>query len=88
MQAASGTWNVYTYLMTVWLKAEPAAPPACAQGEDCGGQVWTDCGSSCPSMCGTPDADFCNEMCNAEFQCPNGQCFNDATGACEDGTGR
>ena len=39
-------------------------------------------------MCGTPDADFCNEMCNAEFQCPNGQCFNDATGACEDGTGR
>lgn len=69
-------------------EAEPAAPPACAQGEDCGGQVWTDCGSSCPSMCGTPDADFCNEMCNAEFQCPNGQCFNDATGACEDGTGR
>ena len=69
-------------------EAEPAAAPACAQGDDCGGQVWTDCGSSCPSMCGTPDADFCNEMCNAEFQCPNGQCFNDATGACEDGTGR
>ena len=35
----------------------------CAMGADCGGQQWNDCGSSCPSICGEPPAQWCNEMC-------------------------
>ena len=30
---------------------------------------------------------ICNMMCNAEFQCPIGQCFNEQTGQCEQGGG-
>lgn len=30
---------------------EPAEP-ACALGDECGGQVWNDCGTSCPLICG------------------------------------
>jgi hypothetical protein len=61
----------------------PPPPPACTQGSDCGGQIWNTCASSCPSICGTPDAMICNMMCNQAFECPFGQCFNEATGACE-----
>jgi hypothetical protein len=54
----------------------------CVQGADCGGQVWTDCGSSCPLICGQPPADMCMEMCQSEYQCSAGTCFNDRTGTC------
>ena len=60
---------------------EPAA--VCAMGVDCGGQVWNECGTSCPSVCGQPAPMMCNMMCNAAFQCPDNQCFNEATGTCE-----
>ncbi len=60
---------------------------SCGQGQDCGGQVWNDCGTSCPAICGQPAAMICNMMCNAEFQCPIGQCFNEQTGQCEQGGG-
>ena len=50
----------------------PPAPAPCAQGADCGGQVWNDCGTSCPAVCGTPPPMMCNMMCNAAYQCPNG----------------
>ena len=61
--------------------------PTCTLGSDCGGQVWNDCGSSCPSICGTPPG-MCNMMCNAAYQCGQDQCWNEATGACEAGVGR
>ena len=54
----------------------------CVQGADCGGQVWTDCGSSCPLICGQPPADMCMAMCQSEYQCSAGTCFNDRTGTC------
>ena len=67
----------------------PAAEEAanCAQGEDCGGQEWTDCGTSCPAICGQPAPMMCNMMCNSEYQCPGDMCFNEATGTCQAGGG-
>jgi hypothetical protein len=67
--------------------AQAQPEPACTQGTDCGGQVWNDCGSSCPSICGEPDPMMCNMMCNQAYECPFGECFNEATGACEAGGG-
>ncbi len=60
--------------------ARPA--PNCAMGEDCGGQVWNDCGTSCPALCGQAPMMMCNMMCNAAFQCPNALSFDDVTGQC------
>ena len=59
-----------------------AAVEECTQGAGCGGQVWSDCGTACPLVCGQPAAEMCTENCVAEYQCPSGQCFNDRTGAC------
>jgi len=59
--------------------------PACVQGDDCGGQVWNDCGTSCPAMCGQPPAMMCNMMCNAAFQCPNSLSWDATLGACVSG---
>ena len=61
----------------------PAPALLCAQGEDCGGQVWTDCGSACPEVCGAETAMMCTMNCVAEYQCPAGVCFSDVSGACE-----
>ncbi len=36
-----------------------APEPACRLGEECGGQTWNDCGSSCPLVCGQMQG-----MCN------------------------
>ena len=30
---------------------------------------------------------MCNMMCNQAFECPFGECFNEATGACETNSG-
>ena len=61
--------------------------PTCTQGADCGGQVWNDCGTSCPLVCGNPPPQMCNMMCNSAFQCTSrapwwdnnaGQCVTEA----------
>ena len=56
--------------------------PSCTQGTDCGGQVWNDCGTSCPALCGEPPMMMCNMMCNAAFQCPNALSWDGVVGAC------
>ena len=43
----------------------------CNLGQECGGQLWTDCGTSCPLICSEPEIMICNSMCNAEYQCPS-----------------
>tara|TARA_B100000768_G_C11094185_1_gene296269 strand:- start:172 stop:717 length:546 start_codon:yes stop_codon:yes gene_type:complete len=43
----------------------------CNLGQECGGQLWTDCGTSCPLICSEPEIMMCNMMCNAEYQCPS-----------------
>jgi len=58
------------------------AAAVCVQGTDCGGQVWNDCGTSCPALCGSPPMMMCNMMCNAAFQCPNGLSWDDVVGEC------
>ena len=42
----------------------------CAFGDDCGGQVRTECGTNCPPKCGEPAAGFCIFSCFVGFQCP------------------
>merc|ERR1719231_1526603 len=55
----------------------------CELHSNCGGQVWNDCASSCPEICGQPGAMICNTMCNAWYDCPNGQFFDaEAGGVC------
>ena len=56
----------------------------CTQGADCGGQVMNECGTACPLICGQPAAEMCTMNCVAEYQCPNGQCFDERAGACSD----
>ena len=55
----------------------------CAQGDDCGGQVRNECGSSCPDTCGAP-AGFCNMMCVNGFFCPSGMAFHVDAGECRE----
>ena len=62
-------------------------PAVCAMGADCGGQVWNECGTSCPFICGVPPPMMCNAMCNAAYQCPGAMCFNEATGMCQEDSG-
>ena len=59
-----------------------SSAPDCAMGDDCGGQEWTDCGSSCPSICGEAPAGFCVEMCNSGFFCPSALMWDGGAGAC------
>ena len=56
--------------------------PACVLGDDCGGQVWTECGTSCPPICGSPEPMICNMMCNVGYQCPHGLWWDNDTGNC------
>jgi hypothetical protein len=62
--------------------ATDAADVSCVQGTDCGGQVWNDCGTSCPALCGEPPLQMCNMMCNAAFQCPRALSWDAEVGAC------
>ena len=62
--------------------ATDAAAVSCVQGTDCGGQVWNDCGTSCPALCGEPPMQMCNMMCNAAFQCPRALSWDAEVGAC------
>jgi hypothetical protein len=43
----------------------------CLLGDDCGGQIWNECGTSCPLICGTEEPMLCNMMCNVGYQCPS-----------------
>ena len=54
----------------------------CVLGDDCGGQVWTECGTSCPPICGSPEPMICNMMCNIGYQCPHGLWWDNDTGNC------
>jgi hypothetical protein len=54
----------------------------CVLGDDCGGQVWTECGTSCPPICGSPEPMICNMMCNVGYQCPQGLWWDNDTGNC------
>jgi len=54
----------------------------CIRGSDCGGQLWTDCGTSCPLICGQPEPMMCNMMCNSEYQCPPDQWWDDTVKSC------
>jgi len=56
--------------------------PSCVLGDDCGGQVWTECGTSCPPVCGSPEPMICNMMCNVGYLCPHGQWWDNDTGNC------
>ena len=58
--------------------------PTCVLGDDCGNQVWTECGTSCPPICGSPEPMICNMMCNVGYQCPQGQWWDNDTGNCVD----
>jgi hypothetical protein len=55
----------------------------CTLGEDCGGQVWNDCGTMCPATCGVPMG-MCNMMCNAAYQCANGESWDPSLMTCVD----
>ena len=63
------------------LPTEPVEP-TCVLGDDCGGQVWTECGTSCPPICGSPEPMICNMMCNIGYQCPQGLWWDNDTGNC------
>ena len=63
--------------------AEPLATEStCVLGDDCGNQVWTECGTSCPPICGSPEPMICNMMCNVGYQCPHGLWWDNDTGNC------
>jgi hypothetical protein len=59
--------------------------PTCVMGSPCGGQVWYDCGTSCPLICGSPEPMMCNMMCNKGYQCPQSKWWSDDTLGCVDG---
>lgn len=54
----------------------------CVLGDDCGNQVWTECGTSCPPICGSPEPMMCNMVCNVGYQCPQGLWWDGDTGNC------
>ena len=54
----------------------------CVLGDDCGNQIWTECGTSCPPICGSPEPMMCNMMCNVGYQCPQGLWWDNDTGNC------
>ena len=54
------------------------ADPPCRMGGRCGGQVWNDCGSACPGVCGEEPSQMCNMMCVSGYQCPGDRPLWDA----------
>ena len=53
--------------------------PECVLGDDCGDQVWTECGTSCPAICGYEPM-ICNMMCNVGYQRHHGLWWDGDTG--------
>jgi len=60
----------------------PCCNSICNLGDDCGGQLWTECGSSCPLICGQPESMICNMMCNTGYQCPHNLWWSDTHKMC------
>ena len=60
----------------------PCCDEECSLGQDCGNQVWHECGTSCPLMCGQSEPMMCNMMCNIGYQCPQGLWWDDTTRTC------
>lgn len=54
----------------------------CSLGQDCGDQVWQECGTSCPPVCGQIEPMICNMMCNVGYQCNQGLWWDDVTKMC------
>ena len=61
---------------------EPERPCVLGGTIGCGGQLWTECGTSCPPLCGSPEPMMCNMMCNVGYQCPQGLWWDNNTGNC------
>ena len=64
----------------------PCCDEECSLGQNCGNQVWQDCGTSCPLMCGQIEPMMCNMMCNVGYQCDNGLWWDDVTKMCVENT--
>ena len=63
--------------------APPPAPQLCTMGGgECGGQVWFDCGTACPTVCGEDPSPMCNRMCVAAYQCTIGLLWDSLVGEC------
>lgn len=54
----------------------------CNLNEDCGGQIWTECGTSCPLICSESVPMICNEMCNIGYQCPSNMWWDNEIREC------
>lgn len=63
---------------------EPEIPCVLGGTIGCGGQVWNECGTSCPPLCGSPEPTICNMMCNVGYQCPHSLWWDDVTNTCVD----
>ena len=74
--------NYGTECNNVVYPEDPLIDPTCVLGDDCGNQVWTECGTSCPPICGSPEPMMCNMMCNVGYQCPNNLWWDDMTNTC------
>ena len=66
--------------------AIPCCDEECSLGQNCGNQVWQDCGTSCPLICGQIEPMICNMMCNVGYQCNNGLWWDDETKMCVENT--
>jgi hypothetical protein len=58
----------------------------CNLGQECGGQVWNDCGTNCPLICSEPEIMMCNMMCNPAYQCPSNLWWNREINNCVEQT--
>ena len=69
-----------------------ADPPCCDDnicnlGDNCGDQIWYECGTSCPLICGEPQQLICNMMCNVGYQCPSNLWWDNIQHQCVDISG-
>ena len=62
--------------------ASSAPVEECSMGANCGGQVYTDCGTACPNQCGVTLPMMCNMMCYQGYQCEWGQYWEPSTMQC------
>ena len=44
--------------------------------------MWSDCGTSCPLVCGSAIPTICNMMCNSVYQCPSNLWWDDTNKLC------